>query len=82
MAGKFSSFFLEHGFKVMMVGFAISVIGLLVYMKFRYEGNLIPQIAFGTTIFGFAIYVFGRVFVAISRRQAKKRTETQKSEQG
>jgi hypothetical protein len=76
MAGKFNSFFLEHGFKVMMVGFTISVIGLLVYMKFRYEGNMIPQIAFGATVAGFVIYVFGRVYVAISRKQAKKPTET------
>lgn len=76
MANKFNDFFMAHGFKVMMVGFTISVIGLLVYMKFRYEGNMIPQIAFGATIGGFAIYVFGRIFVAISRKQSKKPTET------
>lgn len=69
---KISEFLLKHGFKVMMFGFALSVIGLLVYIKFRFAGNVIPQIAFGVTIAGFLIYVTGRVFVFISRRRSQK----------
>ena len=64
---------LEHGFKVMMSGFLISVLGLIVYMSSRFQGTATPRIAFGVTIAGFCIYVIGRVFVAIERKRSKNR---------
>jgi len=67
----------EHGFVLMMSGFALAVAGVLVYWRTRYSGSYVPQVAFGVTIAGFALYVIGRIFVATRRNRTRSSiTET------
>lgn len=74
MANKVVDFLSTHGFKIMLAGFGISAVGLVLYIKYQFEDPVIAQYAFGVTIAGFCMYVFGRVFVFINRRNQKKST--------
>ncbi len=74
MANKLVNFLSTNGFKIMLAGFGISAVGLVLYIKFRFEDPVIAQYAFGVTIAGFCIYVLGRVFVFINRRSQKNST--------
>lgn len=73
---KLFNYLSEHGFVVMMAGFGLAVVGLLFYMQTRYSGSVVPQIAFGVTIAGFVIYVFGRILVATKRKRTTKPIDT------
>lgn len=72
MANPIMNFLTTHGFKVMLAGFGISAVGLVFYIKYRFEDPIIAQYAFGVTIAGFCIYVLGRIFVFINRKKQKK----------
>lgn len=72
MVNPIMNFLTTHGFKVMLTGFGISAVGLVIYIKYRFENPIIAQYAFGVTIAGFCIYVFGRIFVFINRKNQKK----------
>jgi predicted membrane channel-forming protein YqfA (hemolysin III family) len=56
----------------MIAGFILAVISILIYMQTRYQGNAVPQIAFGCTIVGFVIYIIGRLFMANKKYRTKK----------
>jgi hypothetical protein len=69
MANPLMNFLATHGFKVMLSGFGISAVGLLFYIKYRFEDPAIAQYAFSATIAGFCIYVLGRIFVFINKKK-------------
>lgn len=69
MANPLINFLTTQGFKVMLAGFGISAVGLLLYIKYRFEDPVIAQYAFGVTIAGFCIYVLGRIFVFINKKK-------------
>ncbi len=69
MMKKLYEFLLVNSMFVMLIGFAVALGGLLVYMQTRYMGSFVPQFAFGVTIAGFVIYIVGRVLVAAQRRR-------------
>jgi hypothetical protein len=69
MTNPLMNFLTTHGFKVMLSGFGISAVGLLFYIKYRFEDPVIAQYAFAVTIAGFCIYVLGRIFVFINKKK-------------
>ena len=71
MANPLMNFFTTHGFKVMLAGFGISAVGLLFYIKYRFEDPVIAQYAFAATVAGFCVYVLGRVFVFVNKKKLK-----------
>lgn len=77
MIKKIYTYLSEHGFLIMICGFAFAVASLLVYMQTRYRGTVTPQIAFGCTICGFVVYVIGRIFLATSRKKNRQTLRSQ-----
>lgn len=71
MFQKMYDFLLNRGIIVMVIGFIMAVVSLIVYMQTRFYGSAIPKVAFGCTIAGFAVYVLGRIFVAVGRRRSR-----------
>ncbi len=65
-----------HGMVLMIIGFTLAVISLFVYMKTRYYGSAIPQVAFGFTIAGFIVYILGRFFLATARSRSRESAKT------
>ncbi|MCX7725400.1 MAG: hypothetical protein N2053_00975 [Chitinispirillaceae bacterium] len=68
---KFFFYISSNGRVLMFIGFIISLISLIVYMKLRFLGSIAPRIAFGSTIAGFVIYLIGRIFVIMENRKSK-----------
>lgn len=77
MIKKIYTYLSEHGFVIMICGFALAVASLLIYMQTRYRGTVTPQVAFGCTIFGFVVYVIGRIFLATSRKRNRQTLRSQ-----
>lgn len=58
---------------VMIIGFIVSVVSILVFMQTRFYGNAVPQIAVGSAITGFVLYLIGRVLMATRKRYLQKK---------
>lgn len=73
MIKKIHACLLTHGMTTMVIGFAIAAAGLLAYI---YNLNNLHSAAFGrtahtATFSGFGIYVIGRIYLVIKRRNDK-----------
>jgi len=62
------NFIKNHGFGIMMVGFAIAIISLIFVMKFQHGYSIEKQVAIGMTITGFCVYVIGRIGVVLHKK--------------
>ncbi|MBD3344286.1 MAG: hypothetical protein GF401_04405 [Chitinivibrionales bacterium] len=72
---------LNNGLAIMMVGFFVSIAGLIAFVtRFRYYGGTVRTISISVTIAGFVIYFIGRICVVINKRR-KKKTEKEASEE-
>jgi hypothetical protein len=69
---KIFDFFLAHGFKVMMTGFSLSVIGLLLYIKMQRGPGHLKGLGFTLVATGMALYIIGRISVIAQNRRDRK----------
>ncbi|MDG5814606.1 hypothetical protein QA601_05935 [Chitinispirillales bacterium ANBcel5] len=69
---KAIAYFKENGFILMMVGFAILIIGLITVMSVSPANVAARYAAIGASVLGFAIYIVGRIFVAMKKNQKRK----------
>ncbi|KMQ51808.1 hypothetical protein CHISP_1304 [Chitinispirillum alkaliphilum] len=65
-------FLKKRALGVMMSGFLLALIGVITLMQTRPMGGYVPNIAIGVAIFGLALYILGRIFLAIQRNESKK----------
>jgi uncharacterized membrane protein YecN with MAPEG domain len=66
------SFYLAHSFKIMMVGFALSAAGIIVYSQVQHKDPVLRTAGFALTATGIGIYIIGRIGLILQRRQARK----------
>jgi uncharacterized membrane protein len=76
---KVVEWWFKHGFGLMMAGFFVAVVGLILFMRFRYRGELSATLAFSATIGGFVLYLLGRIGVAFGRRAARRQKDSDSS---
>lgn len=74
--GKFLDFLYTKCVIIMMFGFILSIVGITVFMRTRFYGNAIPQIAAASAIAGFVIYIIGRIFMATRKRYLQTKNTT------
>ncbi|MDR3013630.1 MAG: hypothetical protein LBU70_10575 [Chitinispirillales bacterium] len=75
---KIKNYIAERGFSVMLCGMLTAVVGVVGYMYFqsypaRFEKTPLPTVTVVLAFTGLAIYVIGRVSLAIQRNRARKR---------
>jgi len=66
----------EHGFSLMLCGFMTTVAGIVAYFAIktsRFAWTPYPTAAVVLVFIGFAVYVVGRVSVAMQRRRTFER---------
>jgi hypothetical protein len=69
---KLFDFFLKNCFKIMITGFILSAVGIIFYSQVQRKDPMLGTIAFAITASGIGLYIFGRIFVFIQRRKARK----------
>lgn len=76
MFKKLHAFLLSRGMTLMVIGFAIAATGLLAYIYNlnNLHSAMFARVAHAATFSGFGIYVIGRIYVVIKRRQDKSTT--------
>jgi len=70
------AFIAEHGFTLMLGGVMTIIAGIAAYMTInvpRFAGTPYPTVAVVIVFIGFAIYVVGRVSVAVQRKRTYER---------
>ncbi|MBN2036946.1 MAG: hypothetical protein JW768_09420 [Chitinispirillaceae bacterium] len=72
MKDKIYNFILEHSFKIMIAGFAVSAIGIIFYSQVQRKDPQLSTIAFATTAAGIAIYLVGRIALVVQRRKERR----------
>jgi hypothetical protein len=79
MKEKIAAFFLNHCFKIMIAGFAISAVGVVMYIQAQHGNVVLRKISFSLTVTGLALYIIGRIGVIVGQRRSRKlRRETLK----
>ena len=71
-----NEFYLAHCFKILIIGFALSAVGIIVYAQVQHKDPLWSKIAFSLTASGIGIYIIGRVGLVLQRRKARKGRDT------
>lgn len=72
MKEKLAAFFSNHCFKIMITGFALSAIGVVMYIQAQHGNILLRKISFSMVVTGFAFYLIGRVGIIINQRRSRK----------
>lgn len=67
------NFLLEHGFKIMILGFSISAGGIIFYSQVQRKDPYLSNIAFIVTAAGIGIYLIGRIGVVFQRREERRK---------
>jgi uncharacterized membrane protein len=80
MKDSIVSFYVAHSFKIMMIGFALSAAGIIVYSQVHNKNPLLSTVGFSLTAVGIGIYIIGRIGVIMQRRQVKKRQDQAQGE--
>ena len=62
----------EHGFLIMMAGFAVAVRSLLFFMQYRFTPGPAKSTSGVFFVIGIAVYVIGRLGVSFQRRAQKR----------
>jgi hypothetical protein len=75
MKGSITSFYLAQSFRIMIIGFALSAGGIVIYSQVHNKNPLLSTIGFSMTAVGIGIYIIGRIGVILQRRQAKNRQD-------
>jgi|WetSurMetagenome_2_1015567.scaffolds.fasta_scaffold16910_6 hypothetical protein len=73
MKGSITSFYLAQSFRIMIIGFALSAAGIILFSQVHHKDPLLSTVGFSLTAVGIGIYIIGRIGVIMQRRQAKKR---------
>jgi uncharacterized membrane protein len=61
-------FFVRHGMVLMVIGFVMIVVGLVLFMDFRYADTPAKSLTFYFSIAGVVVYLIGRLCVSVDRR--------------
>ena len=70
--GKVWGFLGDHGFIIMMAGFAVAIVSLLFFMQYRFTPGLGKSVSTVCFVIGIAVYVTGRLGVSFQRRAQKR----------
>lgn len=77
---KLFEFITGHGFGIMMTGFFIAIASLIVFMRVRYGSQDIRLRVMGSFVFGIALYLTGRIGVAVGRKKSKSQESDESSQ--
>jgi len=69
---KILAFFLTHGFKIMLSGFSLSVIGIIIYIKMQHTPGPLRQLGGTFVLIGIGVYILGRILVISQNRKLRK----------
>jgi beta-lactamase regulating signal transducer with metallopeptidase domain len=72
MANKVVTFLTYYSFNIMIAGFLITAPAITMYIMNKDVSSPTRTIWFIVTIAGLCVYVVGRVFIFIQRRQQRK----------
>ena len=79
--GKIAAFFLEQSFKIMLTGFAVSAVGIIMYIKMQHKNIVLEKIAFGITATGIGLWLIGRIGIVVQQRRIRGQREQLLKEQ-
>jgi len=72
----FFAFIAEHGVTLMLCGFMTTLAGIVAYATIntpRYAGTPYPAAAIVLVFIGLAVYIVGRISVAVQRKRTYER---------